>query len=237
VNFDSEDPFPFVTEVSYAAQKLHAAEVDAWLGVRAEQIEKSLLESNIPRLHDREFWIGKSVQTFSTPYIELRSLLEDLRALRLVTAETGETLVDLGAGYGRLAHVMAAHFPLAKFVGYEMILARQVEGQRVIESRKLTSAKLIHQDVGELNFETLDASIFFLYDFGSREDVEKCIENLKTLATRVIITVIARGGRSRDIIEKQHPWLSQVIKPLHREHYSIYRSGEKRRENERPRSS
>ncbi len=204
-------------------EKLHATQVDAWLGIRTEDIEKQIALKETSKEQNREFWIGKSVETFSTPYTELRSIIEDLRP---VFDDLNEpAIVDLGAGYGRMAHVVDAHAPQVRFTGYELLVERQTEGQRVIEQRGLELAELKLQDVKSLKFESGSASVFFLYDFGSRADVESCIENLKRLAMQKTITVTARGGRSREVIEKQHPWLSQVVRPLHREHYSIYRSG------------
>ncbi len=229
--FDPSDPFPLIAGkgISYPDEKLHAAHVDKWLGFQTEAVETKLAQSDIANEQDREFWLGKSVQTFSTPYTELRSIIEDLRPV--LADQNAPTIVDLGAGYGRLAHVMDAHIPHVRFIGYELVRERQAEGQRVIEQRRLKLAELIYQDVTTLDFETLTASVFFLYDFGSREDVETCMEILKRLARRTTITVVGRGGRSREVIEKLHPWLSQVVKPLHRDHHSVYSSGEKSVEN------
>ena len=217
--FDSLNPFPDVRhlDVTYDDEKKHAATVDDWLGFRSGLVEDNL------RLEDsafpsREFWIGKSIQTFSTPYTELRAVLEDLRP------HPSSVLIDLGAGYGRMAHVMAKHQPTMKFVGYEFVEPRQKEGQRLIELHRLANAELLHQDVTTLDFGASLASYFFIYDFGSREDVEITVENLKKAAAVRSIAVVARGGRSRDVIEKHHPWLSRVVTPLHRPHYSIYRS-------------
>ena len=216
--FDPADPYPLVTEVSYEDEKIHAAAVDAWLGFKTEKVEK-LLQQKEKELN-REFWIGKSVQTFSTPYTELRSLLEDLKNTEK------EFIVDLGAGYARLAHVMAAHASNSQFLGYEIVAERVAEGLRMINSHGLQRARLECCDASEINFTELGARTFFIYDFGSRRDVEKCLDNLKFLASKTPITIVGRGGRSRDVIEKLHPWLSQVVTPLHRPHYSIYRSGE-----------
>jgi len=34
--------------------------------------------------------------------------------------------------------------------------------------------------------------------------------------------VVGRGRSTRDQIERQHPWLSQLVKPLQRGHSGIY---------------
>ncbi|CAN5597898.1 hypothetical protein BH10BDE1_BH10BDE1_31750 [soil metagenome] len=227
LEFNPADPFPLITNCPYDEQKAHAVRVDEWLGLQTEAVEhllKSKTSANKteaePAAGPREFWIGKPVQTFSTPYTELRAIAEELRP------REGQTLFDLGAGYGRMAHVLARHFPRTTFVGYEFVLERQLEAARVIECEKLFNARVIHGDAAQIDFRIHSADFYFMYDFGSREDVEMCVENLKIAASTKPITVVGRGGRSRDIVEKQHPWLSQVVSPVHRDHYSIYRSAE-----------
>ena len=236
--FDPNDPFPLIENlgVDYEAEKAHALAVDQWLGFRAEQVEQEIIELEIrkreflshgnsaaqARGEDRvrEFWVGKSVQTFSTPYTELRMMLEEIKP------QAQDVVVDLGSGYARMAHVLDRHFPGAVFRGFEMISKRHEEAARVIHLHDLKNARVECTDVTTLDLASLDSNLFFLYDFGSREDVENIVEKFKTLAREVKLTVIARGGRSRDIIEKQHPWLSQVVRPQHRGHYSIFRSAE-----------
>jgi hypothetical protein len=96
----------------------------------------------------------------------------------------------------------------------------------VIRKNGISDAELLHADVTKIDFTQQSARFYFMYDFGSREDVEITVENLKKAAIGRPLTVVARGGRSREIIERYHPWLSQVVTPLHRSHYSIYRSAE-----------
>ena len=229
MRFDPSDPFPLIDNLSvdYEVVKKHAAQVDEWLGLQTESTERAIvsngdLQSSLRASVEgrREFWVGKSVQTFSTPYTELRMMLEDVRH------EAHDTIVDLGSGYGRMAHVVARHFPGTIFRGFEMVRERHEEAKRVIRLQRLKDAFVECGDVTKIDLASLESNLFFLYDFGSREDVETLAENLKILGSCKKLTVIARGGRSRDIIEKRHPWLSQVVRPEHRGHYSIFRSAE-----------
>ncbi len=234
LTFTPNDPFPCAAGATYDQQKAHAAEVDAWLGLQTSAVESQILmahqvnQLNIVAAADlnREFWFGKSVQTFSTPYAELREILETIQP------QQDETIVDLGAGYGRLAHVIARHFSEVQFIGCELVLERQIEAQRVIELKSLKNCRVVHADASTLDFANSEfvssvPEFYFMYDFGSRRDVENCVENLKLAARLKPIVVIARGGRSRDIIQRHHAWLSHVVAPLHRDRYSIYRSAER----------
>ncbi len=65
---------------------------------------------------------------------------------------------------------------------------------------------------------------FFIYDFGSRQDIQTTLVQLQRLALKQEIVVIARGGRSREIIERNHSWLCRVHAPRHFSRFSIYRS-------------
>ncbi|MDX9730299.1 MAG: hypothetical protein RBT63_00875 [Bdellovibrionales bacterium] len=242
LEFTSSDPFPLIggsgdrgRVFSYVSEKKHSEQVDAWLGFEIEEIENALLGREhgavLDDIKDKEFWIGRSPQAFMTPYTELRAILKDL------SPAPGDVVVDLGAGYGRMAHVMAAHYSEVSFLGYEYVKPRQKEGLRVLREHGVHQPyfgekpwrDLIWADVVKLNFcedvALRQATHFFIYDFGSIQDVEKCLENLKPRARHNEFHLVARGGRTRNVIEREHPWLSQVVSPLHREHYSIYRSG------------
>jgi hypothetical protein len=214
--FDATAPFPLFSEGSYshAEARAHAAEVDAWLGLRCELVEERLRQAKKPG-GAHEHWIGLGVQSLQTPYTELRLLLERL------APPPGSLLVDLGAGYGRLGLVLAAHFPEVRFIGYEAV------AERIAEARTcpLPFARpgLVEADLSDPGFAPAEADYYFIYDFGSREAVEKTLGDLRTIARKRPITVVGRGRRTRDLIERGQPWLASVVPPQHFAHYSIYR--------------
>jgi hypothetical protein len=80
-------------------------------------------------------------------------------------------------------------------------------------------------DLSDLAFRPLAAEFYFIYDYGTPRAISKTLEDLRVIAQRQAITVVGRGRSSRDAIEREQPWLSQVMKPEHHGHYSIYRSG------------
>lgn len=224
IAFDSNDPFPLLPKGAYALAdaQVHAAQVDDWLGLRTQVTESGILEkrgaSGSGADSDTQFWIGLPVQTLLTPYVELREILERL------DPGPGETIVDLGAGYGRLGFVMARHRPDARFVGYEAVAERVIEGQQGLDYWKAGNARLIVADLADPGFEPASAEFYFLYDFGSRDAIAKCLADLRRIAARRPIVVVGRGRSSRDAIERDCPWLSQVAEPEHLGNYSIYRT-------------
>lgn len=222
--FDSGIPLPLieVENVDYESVKAHAEQMDTWLGYRLEEVE-AVVRSASAVVPDREFWISKPVQTFSTPYLDI------FHALREAGTASADVVVDLGCGYGRMGAVLALQFPGTGFIGIEVVKERLDEAERVLKQFSNLPFKLYSEDLR--TFELADAKVdgreasqFFIYDFGSREDFEFVFRSLRKIAATKPITVIARGGRSRDLIQKTEKWLCDVNPPRHFKRFSIYRS-------------
>ena len=226
LKFTPNEPFPLLESSShtYLEAQIHAAAVDAWLGLETEKIEKTLASQGCRARATgsmkvkQELWIGLAVKSLLTPYTEIRSLL------KVLDPKAGETVVDLGAGYGRMGFVIARHYPQVHFVGYEYVGERVQESQRCLAHLKPGLVKMEHADLSSIDFTPQEADYYFIYDFGTPKAIEKTLHDLRRIAQRRTITVVGRGRSSRDIIERHHPWLSQVVQPRHFAHSSIYRS-------------
>jgi hypothetical protein len=226
LNFDPSEPFPNLeaSGSSYSAAQSHSQLVDSWLGLQTELTEKQLSESGC-RLRApnssgdyQVLWIGLARKSLLTPYSEIRNLLQQL------CLKPGETVVDLGAGYGRMGFVINRHYPDINFIGYEYVGERVREGERCLKKLANPDIKLIHADLSASDFAPASAQYYFIYDYGSTKAIEKTLHDLRRIAKKNPITVVGRGRSSRDTIERNHPWLSGVINPLHGPHYSIYKS-------------
>ncbi len=219
LSFQKDDLFPLLeeTSLSYSEAQDHSELVDRELGLETEAVEAKLLKSQYER-HDHEVqaWVGLPVRSLLTPYTELRLLLERLMP------QNGESMVDLGAGYGRLAFVIGQHFPMVGFRGYELVDERVQESCRALLKFGYSNVSLKTQDLTAVDFSLPKAEIYFLYDFGSRAAIEKVLQELREISRSQKIRVVGRGRASRDAIERDHPWLSQVYPPEHYRHYSIY---------------
>ena len=189
-------------------------EIDLLLGYRIERVEALLRP-----LQGVELWQKQGPAVFQTPYAELVKMLGEL------SLPQAARLVDLGCAYGRLGIVVAAMRPDLQFTGFEISSERVQEAKRVYSQLGLDTSQLKVGDLASEGFRLPEAEAYFLYDFGTREAVEKVLLDLKCLAARVPgLQVVGRGRRSRDMIEREHPWLSQVHEPRHLGNFSIYQS-------------
>jgi hypothetical protein len=217
--FDLSDLFPVPSEdQTYADAQRHSSEVDLCLGLRTKEIEEALYLNGSKKPPDSQHWIGLPTQTLLTPYTELRKILS------LLDLRPGDRVVDLGAGYGRMGFVLASHYPEVDFIGYEVVQERVIEAKRCLENRHCRRAVMYCEDLSAPGFEPVSAGFYFIYDYGSRSAVVKTLNDLQKIAKSRSITVIGRGRLSRDLIEQETPWLSQVNASEHHGNFSIYRS-------------
>lgn len=226
IPFDPNDPFPLLNDQQqdYAEEQIHSLKVDQWLGIDSESTEKNLAKhTDYSLTRDsrgvlQQSWIGLNPSALLTPYSELRRILTELNP------KEGDRIIDLGAAYGRMAFVIAKHFPEVEFTGYELIAERVRVGQKAFLNYGIKPEALHLQDITDPNFFLIPAPYYFIYDFGSRDAIEILLQKLQSIAKQQSITIVGRGRATRDAIEKSHPWLSQINSPEHFGRFSIYRS-------------
>ena len=220
------------SETGLRAEKEHAAQLDATLGLKCEAIEAHLITEARKltssdhfqdwgrALHhpDHQTWVGLPVQSLMTPYAELLRILEALAPV------PGDRLTDLGAGYGRLGYITSLRFPEVTCLGYEYVPERVLEGNRVFQTIVGARFSLVQADVAAPDFQLPRASFHFIYDLGSAQAIQRVIQKIQTQAQEKKVTVIGRGRATRHLIEKEHPWLSEITAPEHHATFSISRS-------------
>lgn len=213
IDFELKNPFPLLESYSYEAAKKHAALVDNWLGFKIQNVE-STFSRDLQTEHQQELWIGLDPQAMLTPYLEIRTMLDWVQPIE------GDTIAELGAGYARMAHVIKAHYPNVFYKGYEYVEARVIEARRVLGEDSF--CEIIHADLTDDLFQLPKASVYFIYDFGSQSGIRKILKSLQSLARSHAFKVIGRGRATRQIIEREEPWLSQVVPPRHHSQFSVY---------------
>lgn len=225
LQFEKRDPFPIaaLSELSRQEVRLHSAAVDAWLGLRVGEIEARLAGtgSRMPAPSSsgshQNLWFGLEPQDLLTPYVEIREMLER------IAPRSGETIVDLGAAYGRMGFVVARHFPLVHFEGYEFVGERVQEGNRRLEHFGADLSYLHHADLMAPSFRLPPARHYFIYDFGTDVAIEKILNGLRKLSFSHRFSVVARGRRTQYSIDHHHHWLKLSSEPGVKS-YSIYDS-------------
>ncbi len=209
-----------IVPVDYAAAKKQAKVLDDLLGYECDPIEDVLFEANHETLFSspRQFWYGLDLQTLQTPYSEIVEMVQHLKP------QPEELWLDLGAGYGRMGIVLASLCSQIKFVGYEYVQKRVDEGNRIFKKWNFFFARMKQADLAAPDFELEPADLYFLYDFGSKDDVYKIIKKLQDLALKKPIRVVARGRGVRNWILMDFPWLYDINPPEHFANWTVFRS-------------
>ncbi len=211
------NPYPVfeVDQVTYQAAQNHSKQVDEWLGFNYIDLEKQLRLSEISKIH--QTWSELSPQSFQTPYCELRSLLVELGLKK------NDHIIDLGSAYSRLAFVIGRHHPELKFTGFEVSNMRVIETLKRLKNWQYKNVQVFHQDLLDEDFQLPEAQAYFIYDFGHNQGIQKILQNLKHIAKKQPLQVIARGRASRHFIFNENPWLT-IHPPSNFEHYTIFKS-------------
>lgn len=229
LTFDRADPFPLVAtgEYSETEHENHAELVDEFLHLPVTRVERSLNLFGCrqkPRERsglEQNLWLGLAPQRLLTPYTHLREVLTRL-ALR-----PGDTIADLGAGYGRMAFVLARHFLGVKFVGYEycgervfaasLALSKFVSEQGAANRRRSRDGRgethgglrMEHVDLAAKSFSLIAADIYFVYDYGAVEAINKTLFDLRKIAQARAIRLVVRGRAAHALLERYHrDWLA-----------------------------
>ena len=93
-----------------SVSQLTPTDRSAYLSLRAFALARAGREAS---LSEAQLWEHLSPSVFQTPYSEIS------RILREMAPPPGSRVVDLGAGYGRMAFVVEAFFPQVEFVRSE----------------------------------------------------------------------------------------------------------------------
>lgn len=219
IPFDEKNLFPLLdsSQHDYRDAQIHSAKVDEFLKLRIAETERQISATTPPGFESKEKWVGLDPQALQTPYTEIRTMLLELN-LR------DEFVIDLGAGYGRMAWVIGTHYPQARFIGYEISKERVEEGCRCLNTKGFSNTQLVQQDLTDPEFRLPLAQIYFLYDFGTPASIQKVLHQLQEHARKTPLIVIGRGRGVRDRIERHEFWLSDVVPPQHCGNFSIYRT-------------
>ncbi len=210
-------------------RRQHALMVDKILGFRVKYIEEMLVadargfdpegthETWGPSLHNGvQTWIGLELQTLQTPYSEI------YRILQLLKLKPYQHVVDLGAAYGRMGVVIGGLFIKNIFTGFEFVSSRVDEGNRIYNDLNLTKSKLVEADLAGENFEIPEADVYFIYDYGQVEHIDRTLRQIRDVSVKRPVKVVVRGKFTRKIIADRHEWLDLTYEGKLEELFSLY---------------
>jgi SAM-dependent methyltransferase len=204
--------------------------IDRALGFEIKEIEGVILsraKCELPdgnhrtwgeKIHQgSQTWVGLHEEVLQTPYPELKEACDFLRP------RPGESFVDLGCGYGRLGILLERFYPGVKFLGYELVPERVVEGNRIFKKFGCEHAHLYEQDLTDFDFVPPDAQYYFLYDYGKVAHIRSTLEQLSSIADSRHFSLVARGKGVRSLVERDFPWLLTHA-PFYMPNFTIYRT-------------
>lgn len=210
-------------------RRQHALMLDKILGFRVKYIEEMLVaeargfdpegthETWGPAMHNGvQTWVGLELQTLQTPYSEIH------RIIQLLKLRPYQHVVDLGAAYGRMGVVIGGLFIKNSFTGYEFVKARVDEGNRIFHDLNMTRSRLIEADLAANDFELPEADVYFIYDYGQVEHIERTLAQIRAVSEKRPVKVVVRGKFTRKIIENRHDWLDVTYEGKLEELFSIY---------------
>lgn len=115
-------------------------------------------------------------------------------ALREANLRPGDTLVDLGSGYGRVGILGGILRPDLNFEGYEFVRHR-VECAQSCSERAGLSARVRFrcQDLGDSRFEIPAAAAYYLYDPFNEETYRRVLRRIHAVASRQSVIVITNA--------------------------------------------
>lgn len=161
-------------------------------------------------------WVGLEHQTLQTPYSEI------YRILQLLKLKPYQHVVDLGAAYGRMGVVINGLFIKNTFTGYEFVRARVDEGNRVFRDLGMMKTKLITADLSSPDFELPEADVYFIYDYGQVEHIERTLLQIRAVSEKRPVKIVVRGKFTRKIIADRHEWMDLSYEGKLEELFSIY---------------
>lgn len=136
----------------------------------------------------------------ATPYAYIRDFLNFLKP------KEGDTVYDLGAGYGRIV-IYSALVSKAKFKGIEIVKERVDKANETIKKLKISNAEMLFGNAA--SFDLSDGNIFFLFNPFYPETLKRVSDQIRDIAKNKEITIVTWGGSSNDFFDEEK-WLRDI---------------------------
>lgn len=137
-----------------------------------------------------------------------------LLALESLSMSKGDTIIDLGSGYGRVGLVCSLLRPDVNFIGYEYVKHRVDISNTACEALGLEECLTFKtQDLSLVSFKIPKAQVYYLYDPFSQETYRYILNQILKVSQMMPITVVTKGNANHwlERMAKEHKWQEPVI--------------------------
>jgi len=196
--------------LSYNEVTEFSCTMDLLLGMDTEGARFRILnmpESEVRRIYrDERIFHFLGSQSLLTPYSDLALIFGALGP------SCGKLLVDLGTAFGRPGLYAGLCHPELKFIGYDIVLERMCEAQRVVQKLGLAQEKIqfFHQDLSDPQFLLPEADYYFCYDPFSESTFRKIVSDLYTISRERQIKVIATHEPCIELFSRES-WFERSV--------------------------
>ena len=195
----------------------HQAKIDSMIelaaGMQTQQISERIQRENrsaFNRSHE-----GEETYSFAGPELLLTPYSEIFNLFRAVRLKPGDSVVDLGAGFGRVGLALATKYPDVTFTGYEIVRDRIKEGERIAKAWGLEGQVHLHeQNLADPQFKPKAADVYYAFNPVSGATFDKILEDLREVG-------LQSGKRFKFIVfgpspffkTEAQPWLKEIKGP------------------------
>ena len=169
--------------------------IESLLGVHSAQIQYELSQKCFNSEEEGELiWKDVNSDALGTPLSYMHSLFQ------VLALQPGQTVVDIGSGFGNVGHYIGFQQKECQFIGYEIVNERLMEAQRIKEIFQLHNCHYLNHNVGQDFFQLDSADIYFIYDCLTEKTRENIFRRLNRLRRDKPFKLVVVKGTT-DILE------------------------------------
>lgn len=124
-----------------------------------------------------------------------------------------DTIVDIGSGYGFVAHYVASELQ-CKFIGYEINEERVKKAKSFARKQrlvKMSNTKFICQDVSDDDFTIPDAKVYYMYDPVNVETLKHILKKLSEVKSDQVRFLYFKYGRGETFkVIKESSYIKRI---------------------------
>tara|TARA_Y100000590_G_scaffold470776_1_gene670407 strand:- start:41073 stop:42140 length:1068 start_codon:yes stop_codon:yes gene_type:complete len=131
-----------------------------------------------------------------------------LLSLDAIEVKSGDLIVDLGSGYGRVGLVYALLRPDTQSIGYEFVPHRVQVANEASELFELSeSLNFKTQDLSLESFKIPEAAVYYMYDPFTEDTYKYVLDQIVAFSQKRKLTIVTKGNGSK--------WLDRVASENH----------------------